>query len=205
MKNTSLKFGHLFLSINLQKPVLFIAFILAFFIGISNNLDAQRHGGGFRSPAWHYSRVPARGAFYRGVPRGASPIFWGGHNYYFHGGIFYHPYRGGFIIAPPPYGLRLAILPRGFYTFYFGGLPYYYYCGTYYVQREGQYEVVAPPIGAVVESLPQGYQQVEIDGQTYYTIDGVQYKPIMKNGEIWYQVIKSPNKAPEPEQPNNSN
>ncbi len=183
-----------------QTLLMFLAVSVLLMSASISNTDAQwRRGGGYRSPAWHYSHVPARGAFFRGYPRGAAPIFWGGHNYYFHRGLFYHPWRGGYIIAPPPFGLRVGFLPAGFFSLYVGGLPYYYYCGTFYAPRDGQYEVVAPPVGAVIESLPQGYKQVEIEGQTYFMCDGVQYKPIMKDGEIWYQVIKSPNAAPGPE------
>src|SRR5208283_4750293 len=94
------------LGLNLQKTIFLIGLISAFEIGITDNANAQRRGG-YRAPSWHYADIPARGAFYRGYPRGAAPIFWGGRNYYFHGGVFYHPYRGGFVIAPPPFGLRI--------------------------------------------------------------------------------------------------
>ena len=98
------------------------------------------------------------------------------------------------MVAAPPFGLRIGILPRGFLSFTIGGLPYYYYCGTYYIHRGDEYEVVAPPLGAVVESIPSGYDKITVRGETFYIVDGAQYRPILRNGEIWYEVIKSPNR-----------
>ena len=159
-------------------------------------VEAQRHegGGGHRDPAWHYSRMPARGAFINRLPHASSRINYGGNYFHFNDGLFYRPSRGGFVVAAPPFGLRVGFLPRGFLSFTLGGLPYYYYCGTYYIHRGSEYEVVAPPLGAVVESLPPGYDRLTIRGETFYVVDGVQYRPILRNGEIWYEVIKSPNR-----------
>ena len=198
MKTVLINFSQHYLVRNIKTPFFLLVLTFIFAIAAIPNADAQRRGGE-RAPSWHYTNVPARGAFFKGYPRGATSIYFGKRSYYYHGGIFYHPFRGGYIIAPPPFGLRVAFLPRGFFAFYVGGLPYYYYCGTYYIPRNGQYEVAPPPVGAVIESLPQGFQKVELDGQTYYTCDDTQYKPVMKDGEVWYEVIKSPNKATEPE------
>ncbi|HJV76854.1 MAG TPA: DUF6515 family protein, partial [Paludibacter sp.] len=71
------------------------------------------------------------------------------------------------------------------------GAPYYYYFGTFYIPVDKQYEVVEPPIGAMVETIPQGYEKLDIEGQTYYISNGVQYKAVMRNNEVWYQVIKN--------------
>ncbi len=198
MKTVLINFNKHYFAAKIKTIFSLVALTFMFVIVTIPNANAQRRGGE-RAPSWHYANVPARGAYFRGVPRGATSIYFNKRNFYYHRGIFYHPYRGGYIIAPPPFGLRVAFLPRGFFAFYVGGLPYYYYCGTYYVPRSGQYEVAPPPVGAVIESLPQGYEKVEIEGQTIYTCDGTQYKPVMKDGEIWYEVIKSPAKAPEPE------
>ena len=161
--------------------------------------EAQRHeggggGGGHRDPAWHYSRMPARGAFINRLPNESARINYGGSFYHFNDGLFYRPSRGGFVVAAPPFGLRIGMLPRGFLSFNVRGLPYYYYCGTYYIHRGREYEVVAPPLGAVVESLPQGYDKLNVRGETFYVVDGVQYRPILRKGEIWYEVIKSHNR-----------
>ena len=50
--------------------------------------------------------------------------------------------------------------------------------------------VVQAPVGAVVESIPEGYEKLIINGETYYIVDGVQYKAVVYDGEIWYEVIK---------------
>ncbi|HEY4789394.1 MAG TPA: DUF6515 family protein, partial [Bacteroidales bacterium] len=176
-----------------RKLTFLFVLVLAICTGI--DVNAQR-GGGHRSPSWHYSGRPARGAVVVHVPHAAVRYAYGRRDFYVDHGIYYRPFHEGFRVIAPPFGFRIGFLPRGYLSFYIGGFPYFYYCGTYYVQRDGQYEVVAPPVGAVVESLPPGYDKVVIDGQTYYTADGAQYKPILKDGEIWYQVIKSPTKAP---------
>ena len=199
MKRTLFNFKECAMSINFQKLALISTLVFALEISSALNAVAQRRGGGGggrSSPSMHYSGGSARGGFVNRVPH-ASTRYYGGHSFYSRGGAFYHPYRSGFIAPRYPFGYRLGFLPRGYLNFYFGGLPYYYYYDTFYVQRDGGYEVVAPPVGAVVESIPSGYEKVEIDGQTYYTVDNVQYKPVMKDGAIWYQVIKSPTKAPE--------
>ena len=159
-------------------------------------VEAQRHegGGGHRDPAWHYSGVPARGAFIDRVPHTASRINYGGSFYHFNDGVFYRQSRGGFVVAAPPYGLRIRMLPRGVLSFNVRGLSYYYYCGTYYSRRGGEYEVVPAPMGAIVESIPQGYERMQIRGETYYGVDGVQYRPIMRNGAMWYEVTRNQNR-----------
>jgi hypothetical protein len=178
---------------------LIIYFSCVFVLGTSFELNAPAQGRGraLRLPSWHYSGMPARGELFSHAPIHSQKLFFRGNNFFFHKGIFYRPFHNGFIVDGPPFGLTLGFLPRGCLSFTVGGFPYFYYCGTYYTEKNGQYEVVAPPLGAVVESLPKGYEQVDINGQTYYTLDNVQYKPIMKDGEIWYQVIKSPTKAPD--------
>ena len=95
----------------------------------------------------------------------------------------------------------MRVIPNGSLQFTLNGLPYYYYYGTYYAPRDSQYEVVQAPVGAVVESIPDGYEKVEVDGQSYYIINGVQYKPVIRNEEVWYQVIKNKNIAPAPAAP----
>ena len=192
MKSNLLNFSHFGDSGRLQRFSVVIVLCFAMLICSVSQADAQRHGGNHRDPAWHYSRMPARGAVIRRLPH-ANRIHYGGYDYHFRNGFYYRPYNRGFVLAPPPFGLRIGILPRGFLSFNIGGFPYYYYGGTYYIHRGGEYEVVAPPLGAIVESIPLGYEKVEIRGQTYYIVDGIQYKPILRNGEIWYEVIKSPN------------
>ena len=195
MKRLVFNFRNGSIAMNFQRLALVSMFVFVFENCLVFNVDAQRHRGGegrHREPSWQYSNMPVRGAYFRDVPHGSVRFYHRGHDFYFREGLFYRPYHAGFQVVAPPFGLRVGILPRACLNFYIGRIPYYYYCGTYYIKREGQYEVVAPPVGAVIESLPQGYETVYVDGQTFYTLDGVQYKPILKDGEMWYEVIKSP-------------
>ena len=197
MKRKLLKFSFFVNIEQLRKLLTLVLIIAGLLICSVSQVEAQRHRGGHgrhRDPAWHYSRMPARGSFIHRLPHDSYRINYGGSYYHFRNGFCYRPYNQGFVLAPPPFGLRIGFLPRGYLSFNIGGFPYYYYGGTYYIQRGEEYEVVTPPLGAIVESLPRGYEKVEIRGQTYYVVDGVQYKPILRDGEIWYEVIKSPNR-----------
>ena len=194
MKRNFLEFSYLIESRQFQKVLILITLCFVLVTGSGSTAFAERHEGHHRSPEWRYSRMPARGTYINRIPRAAYQINYGENYYHYRNGMFYRPYNSGFVIAAPPFGLRIGILPRGYLSFNIGGFPYFYYGGTYYTQRGNEYEVVSPPIGAVVESIPRGYEKVEIRGHTYYIADGVQYKPILRDGEIWYEVIKSPNR-----------
>jgi hypothetical protein len=155
------------------------------------------HGGGFsENHGFHEPgivRGPRHNEYFGGYARPHPRYFFGDRYYHYGGGRFFHPYRERYWFGIYPLGFRLHILPRGFMSFYIGGFPYYYYGGSYFVYRNDQYEVIAPPEGALVESLPRNYQTVEIEGETYYIANGIQYRPVLRDGQIWYQVIKSPN------------
>jgi Family of unknown function (DUF6515) len=194
MKSSLLKFSYFGAFGKLHILTAIVALCFALLICSVSQVEAQRHGGHNREPSWHYSRMPAHGAYIHRLPHAAYRIPYGGNVYHFRHGFYYRPFNNGFILTPPPFGLRIGILPRGFLSFNIGGFPYYYYGGTYYIQRDHEYEVVAPPLGAIVESIPHGYEKVIINGETFYILGGVQYRPIMRNGEIWYEVIKSPNR-----------
>ena len=53
-----------------------------------------------------------------------------------------------------------------------------------------QYEVIQAPVGALVENIPPDSEELTIDGNTFYLVDEVQYKAVIHNGEIWYEVLK---------------
>ncbi len=194
MKRNLLNISYLIDARQFQKILIMITLSFILVMSFGTAVLAERHEGRHRSPEWHYSRMPARGAFINRIPRTAYRINHGGNYYHYRNGLFYRPYNSGFVIVAPPIGLRVGFLPRGYLSFNIGGFPYYYYGGTYYIQREREYEVVAPPLGAIVESIPRGYEKIQVNGQTFYSFDGIQYKPILRDGEIWYEVIKSPNR-----------
>lgn len=112
-------------------------------------------------------------------------------DYYYRDGIFYRYHDNKYIIHRPHAGFRVSSIPE-YRLVRVNGVSYYYYYGTFYsyVAPSREYVVVAPPVGAIVESIPEGYEKIDINGNTYYTVGGVQYKAVIFNGEIWYEVIK---------------
>ncbi len=112
-------------------------------------------------------------------------------DYYYNGGYYYRwNNRGIFELTIAPFGVRLSVLPAGCRVIYYSNIPYYYYGGTYYNYIDSYYEVVNPPVGAVVEYISPDCETVYINGETYYIGSGVQYKPVIINGQIWYRIIK---------------
>lgn len=112
-------------------------------------------------------------------------------DYYYRDGIFYRYHDNKYTIHRPHAGFRVSSIPE-YRLVRVNGVSYYYYYGTFYsyVAPSREYVVVAPPVGAIVESIPEGYEKIDINGNTYYTVGGVQYKAVIFNGEIWYEVIK---------------
>ena len=95
----------------------------------------------------HY--YPSRGFVYGTLPHGALSVGYGGGNYFFHGGVWFRPWGGRYVVVTPPVGIYLPVLPPDYATVWIGGAPYYYADGVYYAQAPGQgYVVVAPPPGA---------------------------------------------------------
>ncbi|MCQ2192905.1 MAG: DUF6515 family protein [Paludibacteraceae bacterium] len=111
-------------------------------------------------------------------------------SYYYKKGVFYKYHNNKYIVSRPPVGVCVASIPNPRIVVV-NHVQYYYYYGVYYrMTPTHQYEVVHAPVGAVVESIPEGYEKLIIDGETYYIVDGVQYKAVIYDGEIWYEVIK---------------
>jgi len=142
-------------------------------------------------PYWYYFYLPGWGDFFWDLPPYDWRFFYNGFNFYYNDGIYYKDYDGKYEIVAAPLGYKTKVVPKESFQFALDGVQYYYYYGSYYTPKDGKYEVVKAPLGAIVESIPQGYDKVVVDGQTYYTLDKVQYKAIMQNNEVWYQVIKS--------------
>lgn len=115
-------------------------------------------------------------------------------DYYYRDGIFYRYHNNKYVIHRPHAGFRVSSIPE-YRVVWVNGVSYYYYYGTFYsyMAPSREYVVVAPPVGAIVESIPDGYERIDINGNTYYTVGGVQYKAVIFNGEIWYEVIKVDN------------
>jgi hypothetical protein len=95
----------------------------------------------------HY--YPPRGYAVPVLPRGSVSIGFGGGNYFFHGGVWFRPFGGRYLVTLPPLGIVVPLLPPAYATLWIGGAPYYYANGVYYAPAPGQgYAVVAPPPGA---------------------------------------------------------
>ncbi len=94
----------------------------------------------------HY--YPQRGYAVGALPGGSVSIAFGGGNYFFHGGVWFRPYGGRFVVVLPPVGIVVPLLPAAYVTLWIGGAPYYYANGAYYAPVPGGYSVVTPPPGA---------------------------------------------------------
>ena len=97
----------------------------------------------------HNHYYPSRGYVYGALPHGALTVTFGGGNYFYHGGVWFRPWGGRYVVVAPPFGVFLPVLPADYATIWVGGVPYYYANGVYYNTAPGQgYVVVAPPPGA---------------------------------------------------------
>jgi len=123
---------------------------------LSATAQAQEHHGPPPRPPLHLDEryhhdhyYPPRGYVAPALPRGAVSIAFGGGRFYFHGGVWFRPQGGRFVVVAPPVGIVVPVLPPAYVTLWIGGAPYYYANGTYYAAMPGQgYAVVAPPPGA---------------------------------------------------------
>jgi len=96
----------------------------------------------------HNHYYPSRGFVYGTLPVGAVSVGFGGGNYFFHGGVWFRPYGGRYVVVEPPIGIFLPVLPPDYATVWVGSVPYYYADGVYYNVAPGRgYVVVAPPPG----------------------------------------------------------
>jgi len=109
-----------------------------------------------------------------------------------HNGYYYRHWGRHYRRMRPPWGLRIRWLPRYYYVYIFNDCRYFYCCNVFYIyiEDENEYIVVRPPIGALVETIPEYSEQLIVDGETYYIADGIQYKAVIVNEEIWFKVIK---------------
>lgn len=107
---------------------------------------------------WYYTRYISPFPYYyypigfeiEVLPSAYFRFYLGGVAYYYHSGIFYRPYRTGYIVVTAPIGAFVTSLPEGFIAFTIGLTTYYYLNNAYYIwddDREG-YVVVEKPAGA---------------------------------------------------------
>ena len=95
----------------------------------------------------HY--YPPHGYAVPVLPSGSVSVGFGRDHFFFHGGVWFRPSGGRYVVTAPPFGVVLPLLPPAYVTLWIGGAPYYYANGVYYAPAPGQgYAVVAPPPGA---------------------------------------------------------
>lgn len=124
------------------------------------------------------------------LPVGHATVLFGGRNYYYHGGLYYHLVGASYALLAPPFGLRIGVLPAGYFRVRFGGVPFFYYRGVYYQSVGAEYEVVEPQVGMVVPELPEDdVEEVTIDGKTYYEHNGILYDSIVTKKGVQYKVV----------------
>jgi hypothetical protein len=105
----------------------------------------------------HNHSYPSRGQFIGALPGGSRVVVYGNSRYYFHGGVWYRPGGGRFVIVAPPFGMIVPFLPLVYSTIWISGIPYYYANDVYYTQGAGGYIVVEPPKGESIQA-PQADQ-----------------------------------------------
>ena len=137
-----------------------------------------------------------------GLPVGARPYVHAGIRYYHLNGIFYRPYKTGYIICRPPVGYRFerALLHATLTAVIFDRVAdainesrrqdYYYNDGVYYTRSDNDYyTVVEAPVGALVKQIPDDYTIVEIEGIEYYKVDDTLYKTTVYDGIPYFEVV----------------
>jgi hypothetical protein len=107
----------------------------------------------------HNHSYPARGRYFRELPRDHRVVMHNHSRYYSSHGVWYRPYHGRYVVVAPPVGLFVPFLPLAYTTIWLSGIPYYYANDTYYTQTAGGYVVVEPPQGEVSETPPGTEQQ----------------------------------------------
>ena len=128
--------------------------------GFTQMASAEERGSGsghhavMDSRHGHNHAYPVRGQHCDRLPGGYRTVAYGHSNYYFHGGVWYRPFGGGFVVVAPPFGLVVPFLPLYYTALWVGGIPYYYANETYYAQTAGGYMVVEPPKGEVAQAPP---------------------------------------------------
>ncbi len=125
-------------------------------------LAQERHEYGGREPSadrvmglrldhrYHHDHYyPPRGHAFAALPGGSVSAAFGGNQYFFHGGVWFRPVGGRFVVVAAPIGIAVPVLPPSYVTLSIGGAPYYYANDVYYTSAPGGgYTVVAPPPGA---------------------------------------------------------
>jgi len=130
------------------------------------------------------------------LPHGYVSVMVGTMPYYYDHGVFYRPYRHGYVVVPAPIGATLIGPPPGSVLVLVENDPFHYYHGVFYAPRANRYVVVRPPIGAFVRSVPETAATRRIGGVEYKEYAGTYYRPAIHDGHRGYQVADPPMAMP---------
>ena len=112
-----------------------------------------------------FKEYSAEGQFIRRIPKDAEKFKMGSKPFYMYEGVFYKPQKKGYVIIPPPIGMRVKYVPRGARHLQIDGLDYYEMNGTYYldIPRKRYYEIVPEPVHETrkfpVKPQPEDYRR----------------------------------------------
>ena len=109
---------------------------------------------------YEYEEYSAEGQFVRRIPRQAEKFKMAGKPFYMHEGVFYKPVKKGFIIIPPPIGLRVKHVPPHSLRMQIDGLTYYEINDTWYldVPSKRWFEIVPAPVNNSRKNQIRNYQ-----------------------------------------------
>ena len=136
----------------LKLGLILLTALAALTLGLAAPALAQGPGGGGHGRGSGGGRWDGPGG---GPPPGHSRVVVRGNPYYYRGGKYYRPWRGGYVPVFPPVGLVISVMPPGFRVVVFGGINYYLYDGVYYQPAPGGYVVVSAP-AQTVAAAPTG-------------------------------------------------
>ena len=112
--------------------------------------------------------------------------------YFYHRGVFYQPYRGGYLVVAAPLGAVIPRPPGGHVLLVVENDPFVYYRGVFYQPIPAGYVVTRAPMGAFVRRLPPGAVVRWVDGVEYKEYAGAWYRPAIRDGADGWQVTEPP-------------
>ncbi|WP_339498524.1 DUF6515 family protein [Pseudomonas silesiensis] len=84
---------------------------------------------------------------------------YGGRDYFYSGGYWYHPQGPRYVVVQPPRGIRVSYLPDYAREVWIGGALLFLAAGSYYAYQEStqDYVVVEPPVQPQPQPVGNGY------------------------------------------------
>lgn len=126
------------------------------------------------------------------LPAGFVAVRVGTGRFFYHRGVFYQPYRGGYLVVAAPLGAVVPRPPGGHIVVLVENDPYVYYRGVFYQPVPAGYVVTRAPMGAFVRRLPPGAVVRWVDGVEYKEYAGAWYRPAIRDGADGWQVTEPP-------------